>query len=155
MVQIMFETFNVPAVYMELTPVLELYASGRTTGVVISIGDDSTHAIAVYEGYALPHTFKSSSRGGRHLTDFAMKIMTERGYSFTTTAERDVVRDIKEKLCYVASDFGSEIARASESSCAEKSYELPDGQEITLGNERFRVPEVLFAPSMAGSEDPG
>jgi len=153
--QLMFETFNAPAVYMELAPVLELYASGRTTGVVVSIGDDSTHAIAIYEGYALPHTFKSSGRGGRHLTDFAMKIMTERGYSFTTTAERDIVRDIKEKLCYVASDLDTEIRRAAESNCVEKMYELPDGQVITCGNERFRVPEALFAPEMAGSEEPG
>jgi len=148
MVQVMFETFNVPAVYVEMGPVLELYASGRTTGLVVSIGDASIHAVPIYEGYALPHALRSSAFGGRDLTDFAMRIMTERGYCFTTTAERDIVRDLKEKLCYVALDFESEMVHGG----VERSYELPDGQIINVANELFRVPEVLFAPSIAGVE---
>mmetsp|Transcript_133412 Transcript_133412/g.426492 ORF Transcript_133412/g.426492 Transcript_133412/m.426492 type:complete len:1270 (+) Transcript_133412:62-3871(+) len=151
MVQIMFETFNVPALHIESCPVLELYASGRTTGLVVSVGDDCIHAVPIYEGYALPHAIKSVSFGGRALTDFAMRIMTERGYCFTTTAERDIVQDIKEKLCYVALDF-EEAMRAS---ADENHYELPDGQVISVGNERFRVAEVLFSPSFAGIEARG
>eukprot|EP00930_Biecheleria_cincta_P052686 TRINITY_DN3797_c0_g1_i2.p1 TRINITY_DN3797_c0_g1~~TRINITY_DN3797_c0_g1_i2.p1 ORF type:complete len:1298 (+),score=257.87 TRINITY_DN3797_c0_g1_i2:313-3894(+) len=154
MVQIMFETFNVPAVYVEMTPVLSLYASGRTTGVAVTIGDGSVSSVAVYEGYALPHASHSSNFGGRDLTGFAMKILTERGYCFTTTAERDIVRDVKEKLCYVALDFDEEMKSCV--SCDQgKNYELPDGQIITVGNECFRVPEVLFAPCMAGIDEPG
>merc|ERR1711907_759184 len=114
--------------YVAIQAVLSLYASGRTTGIVMDSGDGVSHTVPIYEGYALPHAILRLDLAGR---------------------------DVKEKLSYIALDFDSEMKAASESSDKEKTYELPDGNIITVGNERFRCPEVLFQPSFIGKEASG
>ena len=147
MAQIMFETFNTPAMYVAIQAVLSMYASGRGSAIIFESGDGVSHIVPVYEGYTLPHSIMRLDLGGCDLTDYLMRILAERGYSFATTAEREIVRELKERLCYVASDFKQEMLTHSRSLTIEKDYELPDGQMITIGKERFRCPEALFQPS--------
>ena len=106
-------------------------------------------------GYAIPHLVGRLDLAGRDLTYRMAQLLTECGDSYRSFTERHIVPDIKEKFCYVALDFEQELGVSSSSASIEKSYELPDGQIITIGNERFRCPETLFAPPTLGREDPG
>ncbi|KAN0042947.1 hypothetical protein ACTA71_010580 [Dictyostelium dimigraforme] len=151
--QMMFEKFNVPALHIAIQAVLSLYESGRTCGIVLDSGDGVTHTVPIYGGYVLQHAITRLNFAGSDLTEYMAKLLLERGYSFTTTSEMEIVNSIKEKLGYVAINFNNEMSKPIES--IEKSFELPDGQKITIGNERFRCPELLFQPSIIGLECDG
>jgi len=152
MTQIMFEVFNVPCLYVNVQAVLALYSSGRTTGVVLDSGEGISHTVPIYEGYAIPHAIQKILLAGRDLTEYLREILKERGLAFTTPAELEIVRDIKETMTVVVSDFNEAMKDAEESHACEKNYELPDGRKILIGNERFRCPEILFNPSLAGHD---
>ena len=153
MAEIMFETFNVPAIYISMQAVLSLYASGRTTGIVVDSGDGVTHIVPVYEGFSITHAIRRSDIGGRDITDYLRRLLRQRGHSLTSSAEREIVRDIKERLCYIALDPEKELTLAQKVSGMVKSYTLPDGETIQVGTERFMAPEVFFKPSLIGSDE--
>ena len=153
MIEIMFDTFNVPAFYVAIQAVLSLYSSERTTGMAFDSGDSVTHVVPIYEGYALPHAIQRIDIAGRDITNHLDRLLAARGLSLKNNAERGIVRDVKEKLCYVALDFNEEMAKTS--SAIEKQYELPDCSFVNIGNERFRAPEALFQPSLLGLDIDG
>lgn len=150
--QIMLETFNVPAVFLAFKPVLSLYAAGKMNGVVLQSGYGATHALPCHEGNPLNDAALRLNLAGRDLTEYLTKLLSTRGCSFP---DHDIVRNIKENLCYVALDFEKEKATAASSSSLEKNYELPDGEKITIGSERFCCTEALFQPSFLGIDSPG
>jgi actin-related protein len=155
MAQITFETFNVPAMYVNIQAVLSLYVSARTTGGGLDSGDGVTHTVSIYESYALPHATQRLDSADRDFMDSLMKILTECGYSLTTTAERESIRDVQVKLTYFPFDYDTEMRMAESSSKLEWAYELPGGNVDTTGNERFRCPEMWFQPSFFGEEAAG
>ncbi|KAJ9658058.1 centractin- actin- protein of the dynactin complex [Coniosporium apollinis] len=156
--QILFETFNVPALYTSIQAVLSLYASGRTTGIVLDSGDGVSHAVPVYEGFAMPNSIRRIDVAGRDVTEHLQTLLRKAGYIFHTSAEKEVVRMIKEKTGYVALDPAKEEREWSASSRTDNKsvdYTLPDGQKLKIGVERFRAPEILFNPELIGLEYPG
>ncbi|ETO34656.1 actin [Reticulomyxa filosa] len=155
MIEMMFETFDTPAMYLSIREVLSLYANGKTTGIVLESGDGVSEAVPIWDGFALPHAVLQSKFAGRDLTDHLMNMLTEKNYSFMTSVEKEAIRDIKEKFAYVAEDYEIELKKAGTSNDIEKSYELPDGQIITIGSERFQCCESLFAPYLIGKENDG
>ncbi|KNC48215.1 actin [Thecamonas trahens ATCC 50062] len=155
MAQIAFETFGVPALWMIQSATLGVVAAGSVTGLAVEFGARSVTVTPVFDGYAISAATVMVPIGGDLITDHLMRLLTERGYSFTTTAEREIVRDIKEKLCFVTPDFEGELALAADGGAgpdSERTYELPDGQVITISSELFRAPEILFRPALAGVE---
>ena len=150
MATIMFETFNVPGLYVAIQAVLSLYSAGKFTGIVDDSGDGVTHFVPIYDGYSLPHAVVRMDLAGRKLTEFMFKILRELGINFTTSAEKEIVKDIKEKCCYVALDYEEELK-----SVQEMKYELPDGVVVTIKDQRIRCPEALFKPELVGYEPGG
>jgi len=169
MTQMMFETFKVPELYMNTTSALSLFAHGFTTGCVLESGEGVTHVVPIYEGVVLVNAIARLNLGGKVLTECFEKILRERGWTLedyeerqvtsdglnlTTTAVHLQVRNIMERLCYVALDFNHESNVAIENTSeVEGKIELPNGNAITVGTERFFLPELLFEPELADIEE--
>lgn len=149
--EILFETFNVPALFISMQAVLSLYSTGRTTGVVLDSGDGVTHSVPIYEGFALPHSIMRSDIAGRDVSRYLRLLLRKEGIVFRTTAEFESVRTLKEKACYLASNPVKEESVETE----QLNYTLPDGSVINVGPARFRAPEILFKPDLIGEECEG
>eukprot|EP01083_Nonionella_stella_P087657 243923_1 len=144
MTQLIFETFNFAGGYIENSAVLSLYAAGRNTGIVCESGGSVTHIVPIYEGFSLPHAILKMDIGGDQLTEYLLRLLNERCDMISTnTKKREIAKDIKEKLCYVALDYDEEIQEIE-----SKKYELPDGSIIQIGQEAVQVPEALFHPNL-------
>ena len=149
MTQVMFETFTVPKFHVGNQAVLSLYASGRTTGLVIDSGHDISYAVPVSEGYALSDATQKIELAGKDITNYLSKLLDEIGIQFTSSVD---VGDIKEKTCFVALDFEKAMKESERDSTHNVVYELPDGKSITVGSQGFKAAEILFNPSLIGKE---
>lgn len=155
LVEVMFEKYGFEGCNISIQAMLTLYAQGLLTGVVVDSGDGVSHVVPVYEGFVPQHLIRRLDVAGRHITQYLIKLLLLRGYAFNRTADFETIRQIKEKLCYVAYEPQSERKLALETTVVEETYELPDGRVIKLGRERFEAPEALFNPSLIDVEGAG
>lgn len=155
LIEVMFEKFQFQGAHVAIQAMLTLYAQGLLTGVVVDTGDGVTHVVPVYEGFVPQHLIRRLDVAGRHMTQYLVKLLLLRGYAFNRTADFETVRQIKEKLCYVAYDTNVERHLAQETTVLMENYELPDGRIIKVGRERFEAPEALFNPSLIDVESSG
>ncbi len=151
----MFERYGFGATNVSIQAMLTLYAQGLLTGVVVDTGDGVTHVVPVSDGFVPQHLIRRLDVAGRHITSYLIKLLMLRGYAFNSSADFDTVRQIKEKLCYVAYDINTERKLALETTSLIEPFTLPDGRVIKLGRERFEAPEALFNPSLVDSEKSG
>ena len=150
MAQIMFETFNVPGLYIAIQAVLSLYSAGKFTGIVVDSGDGITQFVPIFDGYSLSQAVLRFDLGGRDLTKYMTKLLNETGLRFSTSYDKQIAKAIKEKVCYIALDFEEELKTVE-----PFDYELPDGTHILIKNQRIRCPEALFKPTLIGREENG
>ena len=145
----MFETFNVSSIYISNKSVLPIYTSGINTGVVIDCGYNSTHIVPIYEGYPIKHAIETLDIGGKELEDFFIKLIKPKTNDSPTFAEREEIRDIKDKFCYVSFDFNKE-KETPKSSSDIKNIKLKFEKSLQICDECFICPEILFNPSQFG-----
>jgi centractin len=149
--QIFYEKFGAPALFFAMPAVLALYANGKTSGVVLDVGDGVTHCVPVFEGWALQHAVIRADIGGRDVTHQLQILLRGAGHVLHSSGDREIVCDMKEKLCVV----GDRDVSMSTVSAKEESYTLPDGRTVSLRGERVLASEVLFDPVRLGLEYPG
>jgi len=146
MTQTMFETFQTRRFYLSSQPVLALYASGRTTGVVCDCGDGASHVVPIHEGHTLPDAIGEMNQGGQDLTNYLCTTLTaETDKMYTTSGERETVKGMKETLCRVSLNFEEEVDNYEGK---ERHLELPDGSMLMVYNQAIRCPELMFKPSL-------
>jgi len=150
----------VPALYLSVQAVLSLYASGRTTGAVLDIGDGVTHAVPVYEGFAITQAIRRVDVAGRYarraiavlwqglrfdkgfitsllhvhasrrdVTRYLQTLLRKAGYPLTTSAELEIVREIKERICKVAPNL---VKTTRETAGRTEEFILPDGVRVNV-----------------------
>ncbi len=148
--ELFLEHYQCMAFYPVLDSMMTLYSGGFRTGLVIEIGDSCTRIVPIYQGFKFTHAIQIIDIGGKTLTKYMENVLGSIGYASDTSVSRHLVRELKEKACFVSLDYKEDLKRAEQYS---KAFTMPDGSKLTLTRERFMVPEVLFNPEMINSEE--
>lgn len=141
----MFETFNIPGLYVTNPSMLSLYASGKVTGIIVELGERFSHFMPFFVGYSLPSSDINQNFGGNDLTEYMVRALQEEGYNLGNKSSKLIANKIKEKACYVSLDYEKELK-----SVEPFDYELPDGKHVIIKSSRLTCPEILFRPDAFG-----
>ena len=161
--EIMFETFNVPGLYIAVQAVLALAASWTSsdikkeerslTGTVVDSGDGVTHVIPVADGYVIGSCIKHIPLAGRDITGFVQQLMRDRKEPIPAGESLEVAKRVKEMHCYTCPDLVKEFAKYDEK--PEKYIRKYTGKmkngspwSCDVGFERFLGPEIFFNPEI-------
>ncbi|XP_028398230.1 uncharacterized protein LOC114521861 [Dendronephthya gigantea] len=158
LVEILFDYFQVGAVYMKCQTILSMYSYSSTCGIIVNIGDH-IDVVPVEEGYVVESGVKSLPFGGGLATDHFSRLMASSGYRYFTEVESYIAEYLKVKTCYVSADFAKETEEFSEIDCLTvdmSEFDLPSGDKfVTVAKERFTAFEGLFQPDLWGKDTPG
>jgi len=155
MAKIVFEQLGFGFFNIETQAKLTLYCEALQTGIILDSGDGVTHCIPIFEDFILPQNIKRLDIAGRHITEYLIKLLQMKGYSFNSSADFELVREIKEKYCFVSCDIDSDRKLDAETTYYNSIHKLPDGRKIRISNEKFEAPEILFSPYLIKNESPG
>ena len=150
----LFDNLGVPALFFASQPILSLFSTSNTSGVVLESGDGVTQSSVVYEGYSIPSSYERYNYGGADVTEYLKNLLKKRGYHFYNSTEFRLINEIKENLCFCfggnfKNDFGDSKKALNQNMI---NYYLPDGSSISVGDERILATEILFNPEIIGKE---
>ena len=152
--EILFEKFGVSNLIFGSQPILSLFSTSYTTGVILESGDAITQVCASYEGYLIPSSCYRYDYGGRDVTNVLKVLIQSNNYNFNCTSSNDmkIFKNIKEKQCYlhVMKDWKDNLGGDFSSITSE--FILPDGNKIQLRDEKILAPEILFNNKLNFSE---
>lgn len=156
MAEVFLERFLATGIHIAIPGYLSIVAAGRNTGLALDCGDGVMTTFSVTNNHTFLNANLRTNFAGADIVDSLQRLLTQRGVYLNSSAEREIVREIKETQCFVSEDYIQEIGLARrDPSSFRKTYMLPDGQKITLGPECFEAPEALFTPSLLGVEHRG
>lgn len=150
LLRIFFNKYQVAGFYPVLDSLLTMYSGGFQTGIVVEMGAGANRIVPIYEGYILDHAVQIVRTGGTVIDHFMLQEVKNAGFSAETSVQRQIVRVLKEKACFCSLDYDEDMSNRRR---YEKEFSMPDGSIVTLDEERFKVPELLFKPDLFNLEE--
>ena len=150
--EILFEQLGVKQINIEAQAKCSLYCEGIDSGVVLDSGDGVTHCIPIIEGNILRFNIERLDMAGRHITQYLIRLLQRKGYSFNSSADFEFVRYLKEKYCFISNDIERDRKLERETTYYNSFHLLPDETRIHISDEKFEAPEILFSPYLIGSD---